>query len=143
MDVEGAGSVSAMAARRVKFEGASVERLRAINKSERHAFLRSPSDISIADSGLEFHAELLRIADNDVLTLQRKAISFLVADRLFSVVTEESRRTLVSDHADLLDAIAEGEVALARRLAESHAERTRELIASTNPSLLGQLIDWR
>ena len=143
--IEMGGMSAAMAARRVKFDGASGASLLSIVKAERQAVAGEISDIDIHTSGVGFHQEVNRIADNTVLSLLHEAIDSIIQDRIFEpeTFTEERRRAIVSDHADLGDAIAQGEVALARRLGEFHAERTCGIVTAQNPGLLEHVIDWK
>jgi DNA-binding FadR family transcriptional regulator len=104
------------------------------------------SDDDWVRAGLRFHAAVKALVPNPVLVLVADAVEAVLADRVRSDEHlgwhVRERRRVADEHVALAEAIRDGEVEVARVLAERHQRRSNESVRRFYPGLAEQLIDW-
>jgi DNA-binding FadR family transcriptional regulator len=107
---------------------------------------RGLSDSDWLRAGLRFHAAVKAMVPNPVLVLVVDAVGVVLADRIRSDEhiswTLRERRRIADEHVALAEAIRDGEVEVARVLAERHQRRSNESVRRFYPGLAEELIDW-
>jgi DNA-binding FadR family transcriptional regulator len=91
--------------------------------------------------GLEFHDRIAELANQSVLSLVLRSISFIVTDRVLTVAHRaELEQQIVHDHTLLADAIVAGEADLAARLMMEHIEHIARDFRAYWPQRLDETI---
>ena len=94
--------------------------------------------------GIDFHERVARLADNPVLALVLKSISYISTEQ---VLTNPDRGVLeeqiVHDHSELADAIIAGKADKAERLMAEHVHHIVEDFKAYWPRRVGEKIQWR
>lgn len=94
--------------------------------------------------GLDFHDRVAELADNPVLSLVLKSISFISTEQ---VLTNPERRVLedqiVHDHSELAEAIIAGKPEKAEKLMAEHIHHVVEDFKAYWPRRVGEKIQWR
>jgi GntR family transcriptional repressor for pyruvate dehydrogenase complex len=98
-------------------------------------------------AGINFHAELYRLANNEVLELLTTAVGGIVADRTRTYRHDhweaDERRYAYSEHVDLFDAVKGGDSTKAAEIARAHMLRQAERDLELHPDLADAIVDWR
>ncbi len=93
--------------------------------------------------GIDFHERVARLADNPVLALVLKSISYISTEQ---VLTNPDRGELedqiVHDHSDLAEAIIAGKADKAERLMAEHILHIVEDFKAYWPRRVGEKIQW-
>ena len=94
--------------------------------------------------GIDFHERVAELADNPVLALVLKSISFISTEQ---VLTNPERRELeaqiIHDHSDLAEAIIAGKAEKAEKLMAEHIHHIVEDFKAYWPRRVGEKIQWR
>src|SRR5580693_5827576 len=94
--------------------------------------------------GIDFHERVARLADNPVLALVLKSISYISTEQ---VLTNPDRGELedqiVHDHSDLAEAIIAGKADKAERLMAEHIQHIVKDFKAYWPRRVGEKIQWR
>ncbi len=83
------------------------------------------AEFEIADANAAIHAEIVRLADNRLLTKAMQPINGLEA-WFFGVTSERDQGVQVDEHLALVAAVLDGDASLAAELALSHVEHSRD-----------------
>jgi len=98
----------------------------------------------LVEEGLDFHDRVADLADNPVLTLVLKSISFISTEQ---VLTNPDRSVLedriVHDHSALAEAIIAGTAGKAERLMAEHIHHIVEDFKAYWPRRVGEKVQWR
>jgi GntR family transcriptional repressor for pyruvate dehydrogenase complex len=91
--------------------------------------------------GLDFHDRIAELANQSVLSLVLRSISFIVTDRVLTVAHRaELEEQIVHDHTELADAIVKGDGDLAARVMHEHIEHVARDFRAYWPQRLGEKI---
>ncbi len=115
--------------------GASAETLRVILEEAETAVANDGALLSATNS--RFHAEILRLSDNQLLQDLMAPILGRV-NRLFYIVPESNQVNFHHEHAQLYRAISSGQADLAAALAFAHVEHSRRDTLPIVQSLLDE-----
>ena len=128
--------MAALAARR--HEPAEVEELRDIiawgNRTE--------SDSEWLTASHAFHAKVLDMSGNQLLSLVACAFKDIYTDRV-STLNFKNHGPVREAHERIADAISAGDEQVAYQLMREHMEEYAQKTAEGNPSLMDEVVDWR
>jgi DNA-binding FadR family transcriptional regulator len=92
----------------------------------------------------EFHALVCGMSGNQLLNLLALALKDIYTDRVSEFAfPEESRDHVRKTHAEIADAISEGDAETAARLMREHMATLAEFFEERHPGLMAELVDWR
>lgn len=92
----------------------------------------------------DFHASMIALGDNGVVTLLCQSLAEIYRERVTGVLFPSSRQKGVHNvHVDIARAIAQGEAELAERLTVEHMEQYTDYIAKRHPALLDEVVRWQ
>jgi GntR family transcriptional repressor for pyruvate dehydrogenase complex len=91
-----------------------------------------------------FHAVLVNLSGNRVLTLMLQAISHIVNDHIIRDLDPLNERDEIShDHAEIGQAVIDGKGAKAQRLAAEHISHIVDHYRTNYPAAVRELVEWR
>lgn len=94
--------------------------------------------------GLQFHDIIAELADNQVLALALRSISFIVAEQVLTNAERgELEPQIVHDHRDVAEAIIAGDPDLAVTLMRKHIRHAVEDFKAFWPMKVGETVQWR
>jgi GntR family transcriptional regulator, transcriptional repressor for pyruvate dehydrogenase complex len=92
----------------------------------------------------DFHASVIALSGNGLITLVCQSLAEIYRDRVVSVLFPKARQKEVHGaHEAIADAIAEGDGDKAQRLMADHMEQYTQYIAKRYPSLLDETVVWQ
>jgi GntR family transcriptional repressor for pyruvate dehydrogenase complex len=94
--------------------------------------------------GVDFHERVARLANNPVLELVLKSISYISTEQvLANPERDELEEQIIHDHSDLAEAIIAGKADKAEQLMAEHIQHIVEDFKSYWPRRVGEKIQWR
>ncbi len=120
------------------------------NAPEAHELLRLASggagtrdERSYLNATADFHASVVALAGNGLLTLVCQSLAEIYRDRVVGVLFPKSRQKDVhAAHVDIARAIVEGEGDRAYELMAEHMQEYTRYVAKRHPSLLEESVVW-
>jgi len=92
----------------------------------------------------DFHAMVCSMSGNPLLNLLALALKDIYTDRVSGFVfPEENREHVRSTHAEIAQAIIDGDAETAERLMHDHMAKLAEFFEARYPGLMSELVDWR
>jgi GntR family transcriptional regulator, transcriptional repressor for pyruvate dehydrogenase complex len=92
----------------------------------------------------EFHAMVCGMSGNPLLNLLARSLKDIYTDRVAGFVfPEENRDHVRKTHAEIADAIVDGDAETAERLMRDHMATLAEFFEERHPGLMDELVDWR
>lgn len=96
------------------------------------------------DAASEFHAIILTLSGNRVLSLIGTALKDIFAERVGTALfPQDYRRTIAEQHDAIASAIREGDAERAEELMRSHMIEYRAALSQRMPGLMDEIVDWR
>ncbi|NKQ55794.1 FadR family transcriptional regulator [Amycolatopsis sp. K13G38] len=90
-----------------------------------------------------FHAKVLSMAGNGLLSIFSRAMKDIFTERASSVYVPRRRDKVRQVHADIADAIIEGKAEVAEQLMREHMSDYAKATAKREPHLMNEVVDWR
>ena len=90
-----------------------------------------------------FHAKVLSMSGNGLLSLFARALKDLFTERASGVYVARRRDPVRRVHADIAEAIISGEPEVAEQLMREHMSEYAKTIAKREPQLMNEVVDWR
>ncbi|NYE47724.1 DNA-binding FadR family transcriptional regulator [Spinactinospora alkalitolerans] len=90
-----------------------------------------------------FHAKVLAMSGNGLLTLVARAMKDVFTERASSVYVAHEGDHVRRAHADIADAIIAGDAEAAERLMREHMDEYVKRVAEREPYLMDEVVDWR
>lgn len=92
----------------------------------------------------DFHASVIAMGDNGLLTLMCQSLAEIYRDRVFAVHFPKSRRGDVhTAHVDIAKAILKGDGEQAQALMSEHMVQYTKYVSKSHPALLDEVVVWR
>lgn len=94
--------------------------------------------------GTDFHSLVAELSGNRVLSLFSRSLHSLFRDQVRSVAlaTPDTRASTVSEHAEIAQAILDGDGVKAEELMREHMHAFTEGVWHADPQIANRVIDW-
>lgn len=103
----------------------------------------SPDDDAYLHITGDFHASVIALSGNSLITLVSQSLAEIYRDRVQSVLFPKGRQKEVhSVHTDVAEAILAGDGARAEALMRGHMDQYAHYVAKKHPALLDDVIIW-
>ncbi|MBK1787341.1 FadR/GntR family transcriptional regulator [Prauserella cavernicola] len=90
-----------------------------------------------------FHAKVMSMAGNGLIDLFARALKDIFTERASSVYVARRRGHVRRTHAEIADAIIDGDADVAEELMRAHMEEYVRTVGRREPQLMGEIVDWR
>lgn len=91
----------------------------------------------------DFHAKVLSMSGNGLLSLFALALKDVFTDRASTVYIPQEGDRVRRVHAEIADAIVKGDAEAAERLMRDHMSEYAQKVAEREPYLMDEVVDWR
>jgi DNA-binding FadR family transcriptional regulator len=92
----------------------------------------------------DFHASLIALGGNSLVTLVCHSLAEIYRDRVQGVLFPKSRQSEVHGvHAEIARAVLDGDEAQAESLMAQHMEQYRRFVFKKHPALLDEIVIWQ
>lgn len=92
----------------------------------------------------DFHKSVAAMSGNAVLNLMSASLEDIFRDQVSGILSPaDERRDVLTVHAAIADAIANGNADEAERLMVLHMQQYADWVQSLHPHLLNTVVDWR
>lgn len=90
-----------------------------------------------------FHAKVLSMSGNGLLDIFSRAMKDIFTDRTSGVFVAKKWDHVKKVHAEIADAIIDGDAEVAERLMREHMSEYAGAVAKRQPGLMKEVVDWR